>query len=126
MHRITKFAASLGLALALVFAPTSASAQIAILPKIGSTGVGGDVTLGLTDRLAIRGGLGFFPIELDDLEIDDNSFEGRLPDFMATVGVDLSLAGPLRLSGGLLYRSGDIDLFREVGPGNAIIIDDTS
>lgn len=126
MPRPLTHATSLGLALVLLLAPTRASAQISVLPKVGSTGVGGDIALALTDRLAIRGGVGWFPIEFDDLEIESNSFEGQPPDFMATVGLDLTVAGPLRLSGGLLYRSGDFELFRAVGPSSPVIIDGTS
>jgi len=126
MHRLLRYAAGFGLALALLLAPMDASAQISIAPKIGSTGLGGDVAVGLTDRLAVRGGLGYFPIEFDDLEVEDNTFEGRVPEFMATAGLDLKLVGPLRVSGGLLYRSGDFELFRDVGPGNPIVIDDES
>lgn len=126
MPRFSALAASVVLALLLTLAPTRAAAQISVMPKIGSTGVGGDAALALTDRLALRGGIGWFPIEFDDLEIENNSFEGTPPDFMATVGLDLTVAGPLRLSGGLLYRSGDFELFRAVGPSNPVSIDGTS
>lgn len=114
MNRMTKFAAGLGLAFALALTPTSASAQIAILPKIGSGGLGGDVAIGLTDRLAIRGGIGFIPVELEDIELEDNEFDFSFPDFLATVGVDLKVAGPLRIMGGFLYRSGDYEYSTEV------------
>lgn len=126
MSRIPAIAATACLALVLLLAPTRASAQVSVMPKIGSTGLGGDAAFALTDRLAVRGGIGWFPIEFDDLEIENNSFEGQPPDFMATVGLDLAVAGPLRLSGGLLYRSGDFELFRAVGPSSPVTIDGTS
>jgi len=109
MNRITKFAAGLGLALALVLAPTSASAQIAILPKAGSAGFGGDIALGLSDRLSVRGGIGFVPIVLEDIEIDGNTYSADFPDYFATAGIDFKLAGPLRLIGGFMLRSGDFE-----------------
>jgi hypothetical protein len=101
--------AVLGLALALFLAPSAASAQIAVLPKIGTGGIGGDVAIGLTDRLAVRGGIGFIPVEFDDVEVDDIPFSLSTPDFFATAGVDFKVAGPLRLMGGLLFRSGDFE-----------------
>jgi hypothetical protein len=107
MSRCRALATAVPLALALLVAPTRASAQIAILPKIGFAGLGGDVAVALTDRLGVRGGLGFIPFEFEDVEIDDLDYTLTMPDFFATAGVDLMLAGPLRLSGGLLFRSGD-------------------
>jgi hypothetical protein len=109
MSRLRVFAASIPLALVLLVAPARTSAQVAILPKIGSGGIGGDVAIALTDRLGVRGGLGFIPLEFEDVEIDDLDYTLTTPDFFATAGVDLTLAGPLRLSGGLLFRSGDFE-----------------
>jgi len=125
MTHLPSLATALLVALLFTFAPARASAQISVMPKVGSTGVGADAAIELTDRLAIRGGIGWFPIEFDDLEIESNSFEGRPPDFMATAGLDLTVSGPLRLSGGLLFRSGDFELFRAVGPSSPVTIDGT-
>jgi len=109
MHRLTKHTLSVGLALALLLCPIAASAQIAVLPKIGSGGLGGDVALPLTGRLGVRGGIGFIPLEFEDIEIDDLEYDITTPDFFATLGLDLKVAGPLRVMGGLLFRSGDFE-----------------
>lgn len=114
MNRMTKFAAGLGLAFALVLAPTSASAQIAILPKVGTGGLGADVAIGLTDRIAVRGGVGFVPVELNDLDIDGSNYSATFPDYFATAGIDLKVAGPLRLIGGVMLRSGDFEFEADV------------
>jgi hypothetical protein len=109
MSGLRPFAATIPLALILLVAPARASAQVAILPKIGSGGLGADVAIALTDRLGVRGGLGFIPLEFEDVEIDDLEYTLTMPDFFATAGVDLTIAGPLRLSGGILFRSGEFE-----------------
>lgn len=124
MSRALKYLATLGVAFALVALPSMASAQIAILPKIGSGGLGGDVAIGLSDRLSVRGGIGFIPLEFDDVEIDDISYNLATPDFFATAGVDLKVAGPLRLMGGLLFRSGSFEYEAE-NTGSIEIGDET-
>lgn len=109
MSRRRVLTASIPLALLLLVAPARASAQVSILPKIGSGGLGGDVAIALTDRLGVRAGLGFVPLEFEDVEIDDLEYTLTTPDFFVTAGVDLTLVGPLRLSGGVLFRSGDFE-----------------
>lgn len=114
MNRLTKFTAGLGLAAALLLAPAGASAQIAILPKVGTGGLGADLTLGLSDRVGLRAGLGFAPFEVDGIEIDGNSYSGSFPDYFAIAGLDLKVIGPLRLIGGVMIRSGDFEFEAEI------------
>jgi len=114
MNRITQLTAGLALALAFVLVPAGVSAQIAILPKIGTGGLGGDVAIGINDRIALRGGVGFVPIDLNDVEIDGNDYSASFPDFFASAGLDLKLAGPLRLIGGVFLRSGDFEFEAEI------------
>ncbi len=109
MSRRRSLLAAIPVALILLVAPARASGQIAILPKIGSGGLGADVSFAFTDRVGLRAGLGFVPLEFDDVEIDDLDYTLTTPDFFATAGADLRLVGPLRLSGGLLFRSGDFE-----------------
>ncbi|MDT8367754.1 MAG: hypothetical protein RQ745_01000 [Longimicrobiales bacterium] len=109
MHRLPNPACFLGLAFALLLAPIAASAQIALLPKVGSTGLGGDIAIALTDRVSVRGGIGTIPIEFEGVEIDGLKYDITTPDLFTTVGLDLRVAGPLRLIGGLLFRSGDFE-----------------
>lgn len=110
MRRISALLGSLCVLLALALVPVHASAQgLSIAPKIGSGGVGADVAFGLTDRLSARGGIGFIPIEFEDIDLDGNDFDVTTPDFFATVGLDFKVAGPLRLMGGILFRSGDFE-----------------
>lgn len=108
-------ALTLSLAAVLVLAPLPLAAQaIGIAPKIGSAGLGADVALALGGRLSLRGGLGFIPIEIDDVELDGEDFTLTMPDLFATIGADLKVIGPLRLMGGLLIRSGDFEYETDV------------
>ncbi|HKK94399.1 MAG TPA: hypothetical protein VJ925_13275 [Longimicrobiales bacterium] len=109
MPQFFSWTISSSLALVLLLAPMRVSAQIAVLPRIGSAGIGGDVSLALTDRLGLRAGIGFVPVEIEDVEIDDLSYDLTTPDFFATAGLDLTVVGPLRVMGGLLFRSGDFE-----------------
>ncbi len=100
--------AGLALALALALAPASASAQFAIAPKIGTTGLGADVAIGLGDNLAARGGFGLFPVDLT-FEAGDINYDFETPNFI-TVGLDFYPAGSFRLMAGALIRQNDFKL----------------
>ena len=121
MRRILQAGA---LALAITVAPTALSAQIGVAVKAGSTGVGGDVALGLGESLVLRGGFGYVPFDLSDISIGDINADFSLPTFL-TAGVDFYPGGGgFRLMGGVLVRSGDYEMSGDVS-GSTTIGDQT-
>lgn len=98
-----KTAAALAALLAIAL-PGAASAQLSVGARAGTLGLGGEVSLGLTRMLAIRGGIGVVPYEYD------NDFEGvnytvSAPDQIWNVGVDFYPFGSgFRVSAGVLSR----------------------
>ncbi len=95
------------LALALVVGPSVASAQgVSVAGRIGSTGVGGDLILSLAPKLALKGGVGFLPIDAD-VHLGSQTYRVEPPPMLATGSVDIRLLGPFRIMAGLLYRSDD-------------------
>ena len=103
-------------------APSVGAAQgIVASGRVGTLGLGVDVSLGVLPRIALRIGASVQPWE-PSREIDDIDFELQLstPNFMGSV--DLYLAGPFRLSAGLISFGSDIevtgDLTEDVEIGN--------
>lgn len=96
----------LATSVALLSAPSLASAQLGIAARAGTLGIGGEAALGLSDRIVVRGGMGITTLEVsttfDDIEVDL-----ELPDSWYNVGVDLYLNGALRLGGGMLFKTDD-------------------
>lgn len=114
--RITASALSISALVAALaaLAPSALSAQgISIAPKVGTTGLGGDIVVGLTPKLAIKGGVGFIPVTYEG-DFDGNDYTVEPPPLYGTVALDIAVAGPLRIMGGLLYRSEDILFDTEV------------
>jgi hypothetical protein len=108
----------------LALAPAGIAAQgLSVGAKIGTVGVGGEVALGLTSHLTIRGGIGFMPFEIDS-DIDGIPYTVEPPGTFLTAGVDLKLLGPLRLMGGFLYRSDGISVLADV-TGSTEVGDET-
>lgn len=98
--------------LALVLAlPGSAGAQgLGVGVRGGSLGFGGEAAVGLSSFLAIRGGFGFFPLQLN-IDYSGVDYTVKPPSSLGTVGVDLYPGGrSFRLMAGLLLRSGDVEL----------------
>jgi hypothetical protein len=114
MHVRTQPWRTSALAVMFAFAPAGMAAQgLSVGAKIGTVGVGGEVALGLTPRLTVRGGIGFMPFDIEG-DVDDIAYTVAPPAVFMTAGVDLKVVGPLRLMGGLLYRSEGISLVAEV------------
>lgn len=92
-------------------APTTLSGQgLAIGARAGTLGLGGEVALGLSDMIALRGGFGVFPYEYDGT-FDDQDYTVSFPTSIWSAGVDLYLGGgPIRLMGGVMGRSGDLEV----------------
>lgn len=101
-------------ALLAALAPAGLAAQgLGVGAKIGTTGYGVDVGLGLNNTLVLRGGIAVSPEELfiTDLipsDIDGIDYTLEPPTVTFTAGVDLHVLGPLRLMGGLMYRTEDL------------------
>ncbi len=94
---------------ALLLVPAAGSAQLAVAPKVGTTGVGADVALELTNSLVLRAGFGTVPVDLSDIEMGDITADFTLPSFI-TAGVDFYPAGSFRLMAGVLLRQGEYDV----------------
>ena len=108
-HRAARvFALAAALALVAPFAPTPVQAQgVSVGVNAGTTGVGGNVVIGLTSKLGIRAGLGVLPFTYDG-DLDEATFTIEPPPLFGTAGLDVQLIGPLRVMAGVLYRSEDI------------------
>ena len=101
------------IALLLLFlaAPPVISAQgLAVGARAGTLGLGGEVALGLSDVIAVRGGFGVFPYEYDG-EFDGESYTVTFPTSIWTAGIDLYPGGGgFRIMGGVMGRTGDIEV----------------
>jgi hypothetical protein len=115
------------IALLLLFlaAPPVVSAQgFAIGARAGTLGLGGEVALGLSDVIALRGGFGVFPYEYDG-EFDGETYTVTFPTSIWSAGIDIYLGGgPIRLMGGVMGRSGDLEIESEFS-GSRTIGDNT-
>lgn len=101
-------------------APAAVSAQgIGVGAKVGTMGIGADVGLALNDAVVLRGGLGYFPIDYD-LEADDITYGLSLPGINGMLGVDFHVLGPLKLMGGLFYKSDGLEGSASVSAGDEI------
>jgi hypothetical protein len=98
----------LGAACVALFS-TSATAQLAVAAKAGTTGLGGEVSFGLGSRFALRGGVGVIPSK-PEFELSDIKYEVDPPTPMFTVGADLYITGGLRVFGGLLIGADKLDI----------------
>ncbi len=129
MHRALKRLGSLSptvvgfsfaLALAVAIVPSSLQAQgVSLGVRAGSTGVGGDVIVGLTSKLGLRAGLGVLPFKLEQ-DLDGDLYSIEPPPLFGMAALDVNLFGPIRVMGGLLYRSDDIVFSADVTGGRDI------
>lgn len=97
-------------AIIAAIAPAGLSGQaVGLGARLGSVGIGLDAALGVGSRVALRAGFGLLPFEPTS-EIDDVEYTLELPRAWYNLGVDLYLAGPLRIGGGVLFRPDDLML----------------
>ena len=115
------FVAAAALALAAQAAP--ASAQLGIGARIGTLGLGADVTYGLTNRVALRGGIGVIPIEPEG-DFTDVTYKIEPPSPLSTLGVDFYVTSGLRLIGGVLFGTKETTI-TGVFTGSATVGDQT-
>ncbi|MDT8341309.1 MAG: hypothetical protein RQ751_07330 [Longimicrobiales bacterium] len=112
--------AALFLAALAGLAPSGAAGQgIGVGAHVGLNGFGVDGALGLSPRVVLRGGISIAP---DDYfltsilpeDISDVEYDLLLPRTTLRAGLDLHVLGPLRLMGGVLYRSDDLEATADV------------
>lgn len=101
----------LALALAAPGPPAHAMQQdIAVGARVGTLGLGADVSVALNQHFAIGGGIGFLGFDVDLTGMfglaADRTAELSLPTALFTIGAEAS-SGPLRAGAGLLIRSSD-------------------
>ena len=99
--------------------------NISVGGRVGTLGMGAEVTVALNERVAIRGGIGFLGFEVDVTErsnlADNRTAELSLPGTLYTVGAERSV-GVLRAEAGLLMRSADPAYKITYGSGASIDI----
>ena len=90
----------------LAIAPVTVAAQGLGFGVFGGTlGLGGEVAVGVNDKVVFRGGYGFMPFE-PKVTVSDLEVTLDLPSTYH-VGLDLYLNNALRLGGGVLFRNDD-------------------
>lgn len=83
---------------------------IAIGARAGTLGLGGEVAVGVTELFVVRGGYGWFPLEIES-DYDDVEYTISPPKNIGTIGIDLYPGGgSFRIMGGLMVRDGDISM----------------
>ena len=103
------------LALLLLFTPATLAGQgLALGVRAGTFGLGGEVAFGLSGSFVLRGGFGFFPYEYEDT-FENEDYTVTFPSSIWSAGVDFYLGGgPIRLMGGVMGRTGDVELTSEI------------
>lgn len=79
-----------------------------ISPHVGTLGLGADVGVGLHPRVTLRAGANYIPYK-PSITVSDTKWELSLPEMQFTGLVDLNLFGGLRLTGGLRYKTTEIE-----------------
>ena len=120
MRRTALFIAA---AFVLAAVPTAVSAQLGIGARIGTLGVGADVTYGITNRIALRGGIGVIPIEPEG-DFTDVSYKIEPPSPLSTIGIDFYLTSGLRLIGGVLFGTKETNITGQF-TGQVVVGDET-
>ncbi len=114
---------------ALIAAPVTLSAQgLGVGVRVGTLGFGVEGALGLGEMVAVRGGVGLFPIETDATKFWDVGADVdaklKLPDTWYNIGLDVYLGGTFRIGGGMLYRPDDPRITATLPPGGSVDIGD--
>jgi len=89
---------------------TPAAAQdLGIAMRAGTLGLGGEAALSLGERIAVRGGVGFLPLEFG-ATIDDIDLTLELPRTLYHAGIDLYLTSVFRIGAGFLVKPDGVAL----------------
>lgn len=94
---------------ALLSTTNTASAQLAIGGRAGTTGVGGEISFAIIPRLALRGSATVIPVKPKGT-FDDVDFKVDPPSPMFTAGADLYMTENLRLFGGILFGADELGI----------------
>ncbi|HSG49564.1 MAG TPA: hypothetical protein VLA43_17215 [Longimicrobiales bacterium] len=103
-----------GLLAFVTLAPAALSAQgIGVGAHAGLNGFGVDVGLGLSSNLVLRGGISLAPEDyfltgLLPSDISGIEYDVILPRTTLRAGLEFHVLGPLKLMGGIMYRSDDL------------------
>ncbi len=96
--------------LAGVAAPSAAVAQLAVVPHVGTLGIGVDGALRVSEVVGLRAGLNVHPWNPES-ELDDVDYELELASPSFTAMIDLHPGGgSFRVSGGVVVFGGDLTL----------------
>jgi hypothetical protein len=91
--------------LCMLAMPAAATAQgFGVAARVGTLGAGAEVAVGLTNRLVVRGGIGLLPLK-PSMNVNNMDFTLTLPKTWYNVGLDLYVAGPMRIGVGMLFKS---------------------
>lgn len=117
-----RLASALALA-ALIAAPSTASAQLSLMPKIGTPGLGVDLAVRPHSWVVVRAGGAIIPYE-PGFTVAEIDWEVEMPA-NGLGAVDLHLGGTgFRISGGAFYLTDDV-LFRGDFTGEVEVGDET-
>lgn len=117
---------------ALMTLPATLAAQgIGIAARVGTLGLGGEVALGLSSHLAIRGGMGVTPLSINPSSFWDPGqnvdTKLKLPKSWYNIGIDLyPTGGSFRIGGGLLFKPDDPTLTGTLNTSGSIDIGGTT
>jgi len=96
-------------ALLLACAPTAATAQLSVAPRVGTLGLGVDVGYALASVVTARAGAGFVPVKPRGT-FDDTEYDVSIPAAF-TLGLDLHPGGGgFRVSGGLMVQMDNLSI----------------
>jgi hypothetical protein len=105
---------------ALVIPSALVAQAIAVAARAGTLGLGGELAVGVSDVIVLRGGYGVFPYEYDGT-FGGEDYRVSFPDAFWSAGIDIYPGGgPIRLMGGVLGRTSDVEIdsrftSREIG-----------
>jgi hypothetical protein len=91
-----------------VAAQEASSISFGFSPHVSTLGVGADVGIGLHPRVSVRAGANFIPWE-PSITVSDTKWVLSFPKTQFTGMVDLFLVGGLRLTGGIRYKTSDVE-----------------
>ena len=113
----------------LLLAPAALEGQgFAVAARGGTLGIGGELALGVTPNIAIRGGFGVLGFTRDASDWWDACGPAdikctiKLPRKMYTLGLDFYLGGGFRFGGGYLWKADDPSISAKLNEGATIEI----
>lgn len=91
----------------------AAQTSFGIGAHVGLNGYGAEAALGIGNNFDIRGGISFAPdthflTKLIPSDISGVEYDINIPTTTIRAGVDLHILGPLKLIGGVMYRTEDL------------------